>query len=265
MLAVRRSRQAGIAIPTSTLIYFYWTIMNMKCLTSALVLVFGGTAAQAHHVWIEQPAGSAAMLRFGEFGDNLREASPGLLDRFGKPTALRISAKGQEPLTVTKKTNGFELSGSAAQGDSIVVEDRHYPLYTQKQAKGWYLPAARYLTNFAAQAPALVFDVVPTGREGEFKVVFKGQPLPKVKVSAVVQSGWSKEAYSDAQGIVKFDMPWQGDYVFEAGHVDRSPGERAGETGSEKYDTVNYVTSVTVSKTDGLDALPAGPAGTPAK
>ena len=243
--------------------------MNTKSLFATLILAFGASAAQAHHIWIEQPAGANAVVRFGEFGENLRETSPGLLDNFGKPTALRISAQGQQPLTAIKTATGFALSGKAAAGESIVAEDARYPLYTVKQGdkegKGWYHPAARYLTSTDEQAPSLTFDVVPTGKAGEFKVVFKGQPLPKTKVSATVQAGWSKEAHSDAQGLVSFDMPWKGTYVIEASHNDRTPGERVGDAGPEKYDTVNYVMSVTLVKAGGIAAVPAGPAAKPNK
>ncbi|MCY1448198.1 hypothetical protein D9M71_648520 [compost metagenome] len=61
------------------------------------------------------------MLRFGEFAENLRETSPGLLDHFGKPAATLISAKGESPLTVTKAANGFVLSAGAGQGQQVAA------------------------------------------------------------------------------------------------------------------------------------------------
>ena len=144
-----------------------------------------------------------------------------------------------------------------------------YPLYTRKKGeqelRNWYHPAARLITGFAAQAPRLTLDVVPSGKAGEFKVIYKGQPLPKAKVVLTVQSGWSKEAHADEQGLVQFDMPWKGTYVAEATHDERSGGERTGPNGAEKYDGVHYVTSVTYVKPDGVAAIPAGPAAKPNK
>lgn len=61
----------------------------MKTLITAIVLVTTALAAQAHHVWLEQDA-QGATLYFGEFGGNLREASPGLLDKFPGPVARRL-------------------------------------------------------------------------------------------------------------------------------------------------------------------------------
>jgi hypothetical protein len=84
-------------------------------------------------------------------------------------------------------------------------------------------------------------------------------------VVLTVQSGWSKEAHADEQGLVQFDMPWKGTYVAEATHDERSGGERTGPNGAEKYDGVHYVTSVTYVKADGAAAIPAGPAAKPNK
>ncbi|MDR1647260.1 MAG: hypothetical protein LBR88_04385, partial [Zoogloeaceae bacterium] len=75
----------------------------------------------------------------------------------------------------------------------------------------------------------------------------------------VVQSGWSKSAHSNAEGLVRFDLPWRGQYVVEASYIDRTPGERQGE----KYDGINYVTTLTLVRPDGVAPLPAPPAAKP--
>ncbi|MFT4268486.1 MAG: DUF4198 domain-containing protein [Xenophilus sp.] len=219
--------------------------------------------ANAHQIWLEQPGKGGAVIRFGEFGDNLREASPGLLDKFGKPTATLVSAQGEKSADGSKTASGFALPFSARPGEAIVAEDASYPLYKFKQdgkeVTSWYHPGARLITGFAAQQPKLALDLVPAGQPGEFKLFFKGQPLPKAKVALVTQSGWAKEGHTDEQGLVKFDMPWKGQYVAEASHIDRTPGERAGE----KYDGVSYVTTLTYVKAGGAAPVPAGPAAAP--
>ena len=225
--------------------------------------------AQAHQIWIEQPEGQNAVVRFGEFGENLREASPGLLDKFGKPTGTLISTKGEQKSDATKTATGFTLPFKAAPGDAIVAEDATYPLYTWKQqdkeVKNWFFPAARLITGFAALEPKLVLDLTPTGTDGQFKLTFKGQPKAKTKVTLVTQSGWSKEAHSDEQGLVKFDLPWKGTYIAEVSFNDRSAGERAGANGAEKYDAVSYATAVTYVNASGLAPLPPAPLATPGK
>ncbi|MGP9811835.1 DUF4198 domain-containing protein [Rhodopseudomonas sp. NSM] len=237
----------------------------MNKLSFAMLALLGAmNSAQAHQIWIEQADGQNAIVRFGEFGDNLREASPGLLDKFSKPTATLVSAKGEQTVDAAKTATGFTLPFAAKAGEGIVAEDANYPLYTWKQqdkeVRNWFHPAARLITGFAALEPKLALDLVPTGKTGEFKLVFKGQPKPKAKVTLTTQSGWSKEAHTDAQGLVNFEMPWQGVYVAEVSYADRTPGERAGE----KYDAVSYATTLTYVKADGLPPIPAGPAATPA-
>ncbi|KAF1049575.1 DUF4198 domain-containing protein [Xylophilus sp.] len=234
----------------------------------ALAAALAASAAQAHQIWLEQPAaGQNPVIRFGEFGENLREASPGLLDRFGQPTATLLSSRGESPLAVTKTADGFRLAGRPAAGESIVAEDAAFPLRKFKQGDkevtSWYRPAARFATRLDAQQPRLDFDITPTGKQGEFRVTFKGQPLPKAKVQVLVQSGWAKEEHADEQGLVHFDLPWKGQYVIEASHIDRTPGERQGSNGAEKYDGVNYVTTLTFVKTGGAAAIAAGPAAKP--
>lgn len=229
--------------------------------------------AQAHQIWIEQADGQNAIVRFGEYGENLREVSPGLLDKLGKVTGTLISAKGEskgeQKSDATKSGDGFRLPFSAAAGDTIVAEDASYPLYVRKQpgkdVNNWFYPAARYITSFAAQQPKLVFDLVPTGQEGQFKLVFKDQPKAKTKVTLVTESGWQKDAHTDEQGHVTFDMPWKGVYVVEVSFNDNNGGERAGTNGTEKYDAVSYSTTVTFVNAKGLAPIPAGPPATPAK
>lgn len=239
--------------------------MKRTLIVSALfsTMLFA-VSAQAHQIWLQQGA-KTANLYFGEFGENLREASPGLLDRFVQPTATLLGAKGEQPLTVSKTGNAFVLSGKAGKNESIIAEEAHYPVIEKKNGevvtRTIWTPAARLVTSHAEQPPKLTLDIVPTGKQGEFKLFYKGQPLAKTKVGVIVQSGWAKEAHSDEQGLVKFDLPWAGTYVVEAHHVDKTAGERDGKA----YDVASYVTTLSLSTNKGIKAVPAGPAATPNK
>lgn len=232
-----------------------------------IALLFAATTtAQAHHVWLEQDA-TGATLYFGEYGQNLRETTPGYLDKFVAPVAHRISAATAQPLTLSKTPKGFALSGSAAKGESLVAEDGRYPLSERKEGdklvRSIYVPAARLVNTFDKQAPRLTLDLVPTGNNGadgvEVQVFYKGQPLPKAKVEVSTPLGWGKELRGDDQGRFKLSLPWKGSYVLEVKHADNSAGER----GSEKYDRASYVTSLTVSQPEGLPALPSAPVAAP--
>ena len=102
--------------------------------TAALAALISGSAA-AHHIWIEQDD-KEARLFFGEFNDNLREASPGLLDRFVHLTASHISGTNTTVLRVEKSASAYVLSGrAAAPGDSIVAQEVRYPIMERKSGE----------------------------------------------------------------------------------------------------------------------------------
>lgn len=236
---------------------------HLTLLPLVAALMFAG-AANAHQIWLEQTP-KAANLYFGEFGENLRETSPGLLDKFVKPSATLSGAKGDQALTLNKEANSFALSARADKNESITVEEAHYPSFENKTGdtvvRGIWTPAARLVTSDAAQTPKLTLDLVPSGKPGEFKVYYKGQALPKAKVGIIVQSGWAKEAVSDEQGAVKFDLPWQGTYVLEVHHTDKTAGERNGKP----YDVASFVTTLSLAQAKGIKAVAASPAATPNK
>jgi uncharacterized GH25 family protein len=230
-----------------------YRLFRLSAIAAALAMV--AAQAAAHHVWIEQD-GQGARLHFGEFADNVREVSPGLLDKFMQARAKLVSADGEQALTVQKTSAAFAIPATAGKGESIVAE-ADYPAYDKKDAgqtlRGVWIPAARYVADFSAQTPTLVLDVVPTGKEGEFQIFYRGQPLPEVSVSAIAASGWSRDGQTDAQGRVSFNLPWQGAYGIEVKHNDKTPGERAGE----KYDIASYVTTLSFVQPDGLVSPPA--------
>lgn len=231
-------------------------------------------SAQAHHVWLEQTAtgqeGPATVkLFFGEFGGNLRETSPGLLDKFVKPSALRMAGATAEPVTVVKNANAFEIPVRLSPGQSLVAEETNYPISERKDGdktvRSLYHPAARLLADWTAQQPQLKLDLVPTGRSGpqghELRATFGGQALPKAKVALVTASGWTRDLQTAEDGTVHVQLPWRGTYVLELLHADASGGERDGQ----RYDKATYVTSLTVVHRKGLPALPALPAAPPNK
>lgn len=238
--------------------------MNKPLLSTLLSLILVTPVAHAHQVWIEQQ-GKTATLQFGEFADNLRETSPGLLDKFVAPAATLLTKGGERTLKLDKTPQGFVLSSAAATGESIVVEEASYPMFENnrdgKVSRTVWTPAARYVTDFAERQPKLTFDIVPAGQPGQFKVYYKGQPAAKVKVSAVIPSGWAKEATSNEQGLIGFDLPWSGAYVIEGHYTDKTPGERDGKP----FDTASFVTSLSFTLPKGISPVPAGPAAAPGK
>jgi hypothetical protein len=86
----------------------------------AALLSFGlVSTAAAHTIWVERE-GDGARIYFGEFDENLREASPGLLDRL-KPEAK--GAGSDKALKVDKQASFFAVAGTLGKDDSIVAEN----------------------------------------------------------------------------------------------------------------------------------------------
>lgn len=241
-----------------------------------LALLLCGLSAQAHHVWLEQPASGngSATLYFGEFGGNLREASPGLLDKFVKPLARKLSPQGEQALTLHKGATGFALGARAKAGEALIAEEPGYPISERKDGdktvRSVYHPAARLVMQWSGHKPHLLLDLLPTGKQDkagvELQAFYKGQPLPKAKVALVTPSGWMQEHHSGEDGKLTVPLPWRGTYVLEVSHRVNEPGQRAGIDGQpESFDRASYVTSLTLTQDKGLPPLPAAPAATPNK
>ena len=225
--------------------------------------------AHAHQVWLE-PDGAGTKLYFGEFGDNLHEASPGYLDKLALISATVVSPKGEKVVESKKSSDGITIAGRAAKGDSVVAVDFAYPLLENKEGgkttKTAWTPAARYVPELGPQQPKLVLDVVPTNTTGEFQVVYRGAPLAKAEVSLVAVSGWSLTGNTDDKGKVSFKLPWKGTYALLVRHKDAAPGKRKNAQGAdEAYDSSSYATTLTFATSTGLPSPPAPPAAPPNK
>ena len=218
------------------------------------------TSAHAHQVWLEN-AGGQARLHFGEFNENLRESSPGSLDKFlGAPALDQRSATGTQRLEGKLGKDAFSYTTQA--DAQALFATASYPLIDRSkrnQPAMLWVPAARWVANAgqAAEANTKALDLVPTGKPGEFKVVFNGAPLPKVQVEMVAPSGWSRGEQSGDDGTVTFALPWKGQYVAEVKHSDKTAGEAQGKP----YGEASYVTTLSFVQKDGMasPALPEPP------
>jgi hypothetical protein len=239
----------------------------MKHLHTALLtaLLAGGAAtAQAHQVWLENTHGQAR-LYFGEFNENLREASPGALDKFlGVPDVTQHTATAAQPLEGKLATGSFRYT--AAANARTLFANPQYPLIDRSKRElpaMLYAPAARWVAGLtqAIEPNPQALDLVPTGQPGQFKVTYKGVPLPKVAVQMAAPSGWTREAHTAEDGTVSFELPWKGQYVAEVKHTDKNGGEAQGQ----KYGEASLVTTLSFVQKKGVTspALPPAPAKAP--
>ena len=223
----------------------------------AAFLSFGlvGTAA-AHTIWVERE-GDGARIYFGEFDENLREASPGLLDRL-KPEAK--VAGGDTALKVDKQAGFFAVAGAVGKDDSIVAENVAVgERRGDKPTKVLTRLGARTVADFKEQAPVNTLDIVPAGKPGLFKVFYQGKPLSKAKAELIAESGWKREFKTDEQGAFEATLPWRGAYVIEVQHTDATPGKR----GEEAYDSIRCASTLFVRVADRQQGPPPPALTTP--
>ena len=148
----------------------------------ATLLSFGlvGSAA-AHSIWVERE-GDGARLYFGEFDENLREGSPGLLDRL-KPEAK--VAGSDKALKLDKQATFFAVAGPLAQDDSILAENVAVTERRgDKPTKVLNRLGARTVADFKELPAVNTLDIVPAGKPGLFKVFYQGKPLAKAKAGS---------------------------------------------------------------------------------
>lgn len=213
-------------------------------------------SAAAHSIWIERE-GDGARIYFGEFDENLREGSPGLLDRL-KPEAK--VAGSDKALKLDKQATFFAVAGPLAKDDSIVAETVSiYERRGDKPTKVLSRLAARTVADFKEQAPVTTLDIVPAGKPGLFKVFYQGKPLAKAKAELIAESGWKREFKTDEQGTFEAPLPWRGGYVIEVAHTDATPGK----LGEEAYESARSASTLFVRVGDGMQGPPQPPVTTP--
>ncbi len=81
-------------------------------------------------------------------------------------------------------------------------------------------------------------SIVPkAGAEFAVRLVFKGKPLARRRITALGPNGWSKELpATDSWGVTTFVPVWPGRYVLTAVNDEKVPGEFRGQ----RYEVVAY-------------------------
>ena len=229
----------------------------MRFVIAALLWLSFAGAASAHALWLE-PDAAGYQLYFGEFGGNLREGSPGLLDRFEPlPAARAFGPSGDTALKAEKKPTSFRFVDVPEGTDSVVAEQAAITERRQNdkvtRTLGRY--AARYVADFSERTPLIPLDIVPTGKPGRFKVFYDGKALPGARAEIATEFGWTKELKTDEAGELAVELPWKGTYAVEVSLADNTPGTH----GTAPYDGMRFVTTLTFRVPEGL----AGPARPP--
>lgn len=237
-----------------------------------LTLLLAAGQAAAHQLWIEPVEGGAAM-HFGYLDRNLREISPGRLDSIVQPKAERVHTNGQaETLALQPKQDQLfmPLEQSLESGESLVLNFANGPVYERDGVGTHWTLAARYAADPLEKADKrLEFDLVPTGKLGEFQVTLHGEPVTNHTVRLATEFGWRMERNTNHEGLVSFPaLPWQGLYVVAANHTvdEEGKGERAladGSTEAINYHRRGFITTLTFDLKEGLPKVPRLPKSPP--
>ena len=222
-------------------------MLQTKLIITAFVFAasLAGGVAHAHYVWLERDGEGPARAYFGEWVDDIREKTGGLLDRFKAPR-LFLGASN-EPLQVKRNENNLEVAAKGP-GDVRFVENGIPP--RDDKEKGGKTRTIYYAKHGRSEtATKLDLELVPTEPNGKtFVLMFFGKPLSKSELTIIGPPKWEKKLTTDDQGRVALPMPWAGRYVLEVTYFE----EKTGGTGDDKFDRTRQISSLSFVQRKGL-------------
>lgn len=237
-----------------------------KPLTTRLLTAVGCmtllSTAQAHYLWIER-IGTQATLAFGEFEESAREQSPGRLDEIPAPHAQVLTDQGIQDVPLQKQRHGFAFPALQQKATAIWVTE------STVGVKDWtrsgmglvkpYFYARHQNTATSDAEPTLVLDILPIHAKGQFRVYFRGEPLPKATVKIIAPNSWAQESQTNQDGLAQLPLPWRGQYILQVIHSEPLSGEYEGKP----YQTQRHRATLTYMESRGpktfTPQLPAKP------
>lgn len=186
-------------------------LKQQLALTLGVLALFAASGAQAHTVWVE-PDGGKLVARFAE-PDGKLETSPGYLDSLSLPLAFIVVTNAPSPVEAPKKSDHFLLVGAFPTNVACVES-----AFTVRAGRKPHFYARWQPAGGAAATPMLTLDLVPTGKTGEVRVYFRGQPLGGVKATLRTPDDKDKELTADAEGFVRFTTTQSGQHMLSVAH-----------------------------------------------
>ena len=203
-------------------------------LLGAFVFLVAGQA-HAHSVWIE-PAAGQLVVRFAE-PDGKLEKSPGHLDSLSLPIAFTVITNASVGVDAPKKSDHFLLVGAsptnaACAETSFTVRAKRKPNFYARWQPG----------GLSEATPLLTLDLVPTGKPGEVRVYFRGQPLGGIKATFRTPDEKEQELVADAEGFLRFKPTQAGQYLLTLAHHRET---LAGFHGGRAYEQTSHNAALT--------------------
>lgn len=184
--------------------------LRFICALAALLLV-SPLNVRAHAVWIELLNGRL-VARFAEPSGNY-EKSPGFLDNLSGPSAFTVITNAPVMIESPKSTNHFAMI-TASPTNVAGVES----IFTVRAGRKPHFYARWQPAGAGAGTPMLTFDIVPSGKPGEARVYFRGQPAGGLKAVFRTPDDTEKEVAVDAEGYVRFESKQSGLHLLTIAH-----------------------------------------------
>lgn len=204
---------------------------RLTTLLAAALLLPGFLSA--HYIWIERK-GAAARVYYGEIQDGEREKSPGKLDKIRGLRMFAADKSGQSQEVKNAKTAEYFTAG-CGKAEFVLAHSLEVPV-TDMKKYNWGMVKPMYYARHGARTAASpakavhALDILPVaGSENAFQVFFNGAPLNGEKLMVYAPNTWAKEYKTDAEGKVKLETPWAGQYVLEVIHTEKTPGQFEGK------------------------------------
>ncbi|WP_423127984.1 DUF4198 domain-containing protein [Gaoshiqia sp. Z1-71] len=223
----------------------------MKTSIIAFLLVLANMAnSYAHYMWLETPAAGKlntrhdVKIRFGEYTYGLiekvsdeafqrvRNFDVWLVDPDGKKSRLDISPGEDYYLAsfVPGKKGTYTLA--LDNKNMEVLDYRQYDLGVMKpqyHAKAKVVVGETFLPVKSTNPGGIeIIDYSDrsyrVNGEVKLQVLFKGEVLPKNEVSIYIPDLWAKKVWTDENGMITFNLPWNQMYTVEAIYHENTPG-----------------------------------------
>ena len=176
--------------------------------------------SRAHALWAE-PAEGGYKIFFGEPGEGMREKK----EEFSKVGPVKVwDAAGKE----TKGSQGEDHIFVKAVPGGISVSALDGPLHGEggDALRVFFYARSAEAGKKIAPAKAAALEILPEGKDSVSFTLFKGgKPFADGKLEMFAPGGWNRVFQADAQGKVKLETPWAGQYVLEASYMDETAGK----------------------------------------
>jgi hypothetical protein len=174
-------------------------------------VLLGVATTCAHSVWIE-PSHDQLVIRFAEPGMRF-EKSPGHLDSLSAPLAFILVTNAPAAAEASKKSDHFLLS-EAAPTNVVCAESA----FTVRGGRKPIFYARWQPAGAGSMQPLLTLDLVPTGKTGEVRAFFRGEPLANIKAVLRTPQEEEHELTADSEGFLRFEAEAPGQYLLTIAH-----------------------------------------------